>query len=392
MNNTRTMKISPRLVMSAGAVLAIACSDPVGPCDGRYACQVEGIDIAVLDLEIITANRIGTDPVTMYPVYAPGEVTVTATIVNRGDSTATDIHVWDVTTIPVLEPGETFKAVRTIDISTAALLKEGADARMADVRQVGIGVYVEGDVDTSNNVRESDPFHAAVPVLDGTLAIGGQATELRANAPFVASFSISNLSRHGAALDSTDLVLCMIDYDVGCWWDWPYFGRFELPRVEASSNNANAYLASAPPGATVWPDEAHEAALAICLVPRTLDGTTISTFTMPCVAAVFVTVRPDYSACTPPVAQLGVPLALSAINCQFPDRNEESEYSVISFDAVAGESYGADSGGYQFFTDGDGNRISMPITSSGRYYLVVYHRGPVTVTIFPMDEPSPSRK
>jgi len=55
---------------------------------------------------------------------------------------------------------------------------------------------------------------------------------------------------------------------------------------------------------------------------------------------------------------------------------------VVAIDAVAGRTYTTSTGRYPpLFHDADGNRISMPIPSSGRYYFILDHRGPLTITI-----------
>lgn len=370
------------VVLFTTAGLAAACSDPLGPCERRFACEVQGIDLAVLDVDVIGGNEAGVDPVTRYPIYGPGRVTAIATFVNRGDSIAPETRLSNGRTLPSLAPGETFRDTVVLDIAGTRRLQAGADPRMADVTYVQISVVqLEWDADATNDYGLSEPFHATVPVLGGTLELGGQRTEVRANSPFVVAFSIRNHSVHGAALDSMDAVLCMIDVDVGCWGNWPYFGRFELARIEGNSVYQNAYMTSVPPEATIWPDEAHTGRFAMCLVPSSLTEPYMPTHST-CVSGVNLTVRPDYSACSPPAVEIGVPLTLSTPNCTFPQRLSTLRHSVVALDAVAGQQYSiAPGGAYHFIANADGDRVSLPVAEDGRYYIVFYHILPITVTV-----------
>lgn len=367
------------------SLLAAACSDPTGPCDGEHACQVSGVDLAVVDVRIVAGNRLGTDAVSGLPIYDAGPITAAVTIVNRGDSVFPGQQSTALGDLPSLRPGETHELTLLADFTERIMhLEAGGDPRMADVVRIsGSFSLLEADADPGNDFAFSPSIHVAAPVVELSLSLG-QRTEIRANEPFVASFTVRNRSMHNAVLDSSDVVLCMVDFDLGCWGSWPYFGKFDLPAVGAGSHHENAYAATAPPEATIWQDEAHEAWLAMCIVPSDLGA--YVDFTSPCGGGLTITVRPSYTACSPPLLQLGVEAALPEANCGFRPGATAGEFSVFALDAVAGTTYVAASTGPLQVYDADGERADLPgdgisFARDGRYYLVLYHFGDVSVTV-----------
>lgn len=376
-----------RTAMLTLSVLLAACNDPLGPCDGEFACQVAGIDLAITDVRIVSGDRTGTDAVTGLPIYGAGAMTAAVTVVNRGDSIFPGQQSESSAAIPALRPGERHEYLITADFTGRVLpLRTGDDPRMVDVTTIFAALpFVDADVDADNNSAQSIRFHLAVPVVDIDVSVG-QRSELRANEPFVASFAIRNRSVHGAALDSSAVVLCMVDFDLGCWGSWPYFGKFDLPSIDAGWHHENAYLASAPPEALVWQEEAHEAHLTACVV-QTRDAEPYADSFGPCGNAVAITVRPDYAACSPPVLQLGVAITLARPNCGQRSVDDPGTFSVLALDAVAGTTYQAVSSiDAVAVYDADGEPADLPgagisFAEDGRYYLVIYHYGPVSLTV-----------
>ena len=235
---------------------ATACSDPIGPCDRAPACEVSGVDLAVTEARIVDGTRIGADPVTGLDIYAAAPVTVEFTIVNRGDSASAPQPV-DGTddVVPSLAPGEQARVRIIHDFSGQLAVHpswstSGFDAREADVRTITASLpqsfgpddpapgLPPADEVFENNELDSPRFHVAMPVLTATLS---EIDEIREGVPFVTSFTVRNVSVHDADAGPLDVVLCVWDVDLGChagWWN--YFGRFEVPGVDAGGATRTA--------------------------------------------------------------------------------------------------------------------------------------------------------
>ena len=86
--------------------------------------------------------------------------------------------------------------------------------------------------------------------------------------------------------------------------------------------------------------------------------------------------------------QLGVPMTIAQANCGHRDENTHSQrqFSVMAFDASAGQTYVVGGNPSATLYDANGNTADLPgaglsVAASGRYYLVVLGPGPVTLTV-----------
>ncbi|MBR9989802.1 MAG: hypothetical protein KFH98_08615 [Gemmatimonadetes bacterium] len=394
------------LVTLCTAIAGAACSDPTGPCDARHACEVSGVDLAIIDSRIVHGERIGTDHVTGYPIYKPGPVGVEFTVVNRGDSTSAAQPVaGSADRLPPLRPGETARVVIIEDYTDQIHLHRSwdpspVDARRADERTI----YTElrqrpdsptwpsewplFDTDTSNNSATSRPFHVAMPVLRGTLA---EKPAVRAGMPFVTSFRLENVSVHGANAAPFDVVLCLWDFDLGCYGDWwTFFGRFGVPGMDAGSRYENAYLATLPHSAMVNPADAGPAYLSLCIVTADHESQYLPVPPTSCIASAGETfVRPNYQLCDTTPVQLGVAMTVTTADCgDLQSSRSWRRFAVLTLDAVAGATYDVNGGiGVISVRNADGEAADLPgpglsFAETGTYFILVSTaNGPVTMTI-----------
>ena len=386
-----------RILLVMAFLLVPGCSDPTGPCDRALACEVSGVDLAITDARIVEGVRLGTDHITGLGIYAAGPVTVEFTIVNRGDSISAPQPISRTDGIvPPLAPGERAHIRITQDFTgemdvRPSPVTSGFDPRRADIRTIS-AILEQGfddlqpdlDADPDNNQLESAQFHVAMPVMVGTMSA---ADEIQAYVPFVTGFRIDNMSVHGGDAGAFDVVLCIWDFDVGCYGNWyTYFGRFEVPGVEAGWRYENAYATTLDASSMVWPDLAQANRLTLCIVPRDHDSRFLPLPTHCVASAGEPVIRPNYARCDPPVLQLGVPLTIAQANCgdrESPRTNRH--FSIAALDAIAGRTYHV-AGRSPYVFDADGNRSAIPdpgisVATTGRYYLVYIGSGAVTITV-----------
>src|SRR5690606_29030486 len=143
---------------------------------------------------------------------------------------------------------------------------------------------------------------------------------------------------------SFDVVLCTVDFDLACYGEWwTFFGRFQVPGVDAGWRYENAYVAEMGFSSMVWPYEAHSGILVLCIVASDYEHDYLpwpaGCITGGSAATVF---RPDYEACNPPILVPGVPLTIPEPNCN--NAHPARSFTVAAFDAVAGQVYTFDGG------------------------------------------------
>ena len=394
-----------RRTLLFSACLAVSgCSDPTGPCDRAFACEVSGVDLAVIDSHVVEGELIGTDPVTGSAVYAAGRITVEFTVVNRGDSASAEQPVSLMATrgqselLPPMEPGETatFRMTRDYsdDFSVIDPWNVSADSRTADhtfmsltiLQDDNVAEWPDNDADIANNTL-SHQFHVAIPVFAGTLS---DVAEMRQNQPLPVSIRFENLSLRNASGAGYDAFLCVWDIHIGCtpqWWT--YFERFSLPDLAVGEVFDTSFAATLPAAAMAYPEASFTGTLLLCIMPSNDDADFEWAGPIDCVDAKNdVVFRPDYQSCNPPVVVLGEPLALAAPNCGLDTTDEFWHYYVAAFDAIAGQMYAVE-GYYQLHnSDGDYTEVQpsgFTVPTSGRWYLVRTSVIPETLIVRRLD-------
>lgn len=365
-----------------------ACSDPVGPCDADYACEMTGIDLAIIDARIIEGEQTGVDPVTNLPVYSPGLVTVEFTIVNRGNVVSEQQALSNGDTVPRLQPGAQFSTRVSNDYTgryrAISSLVEDFDARRADLEDIRL-VILQGDSTSESEDAEpgndalTQELHLAVPVFTGSVS---NISEIRQNQPFAVSAVVENVSLHGGDAPAVDIVLCMWMVHFGCRnGQWEYLSRTSAPALNAGSTLELDLPATLRVESMPYPETAYLANLLLCIVPSGHTGPFLPDGAVCLDQSEDLTYRPDYASCNPPVASVGQLLTLTERNCG-EAAGDNRHFFLIAFDAQDGIAYDIDTD-LQIY-DADGNVVagSSPMyLAGGRYYFVGFHENNAWVRI-----------
>lgn len=194
--------------------------DDVGDaCDRGFACEVDGLDLAIVSVEPQWQDDQPRDPGSGLHVVAPGDsIRVRVVVANRGSEHAApvgfyiafrDYHLFDDGggTLPGLRFGEsvTFNLVFPID-SGPRFVKDGLVD--GDIRFELRGSALDADVDSSNHdglVR----FLVAAPLLDVSVASAGDTLRVGSGLPI--QLTVTNSSSFDFD-GSTDFVFC-VAYD-----------------------------------------------------------------------------------------------------------------------------------------------------------------------------------
>jgi len=371
----RPIRYFPAIVLVALA----ACGDS-NPCSPTDSCGAEKVDLAIVDARLSPQNRIGTDDITGLPIYAAAPVAVEFTIVNRGTETSRAQPLSTGETLPALAPNASATITVTHDFTGAVHVvpwsQSAIDARSADQRMLrlelrpGTGQTVI-DADPSNDSRDSPAFHVAMPVLTGVIE---PIPEPRAHTEHTVRFRLENISVHGGNASGFDVVLCLLDDGEGCSGKWTYFARHDVPDLAAGASIEDSYAAVLGMPGMIAPVVAHRAEIALCVVADDHDRPYLDDTDDCAASAGSATIRPNYLACSPPLAQPLVFLALPEPNCGDAVADPDRLYHVVAFDADARFWYSIQ--GAPFFVyDIDGEPAPMSeggfkFDQSGRYYLV----------------------
>lgn len=149
---------------------ALGCTDPADPCDQPNACEADGIDLAVVEVALVTD---GVHPATGLGLVPSDTVEITYSVRNRGSehSEASRMVVDygdlagghglltpDTQAVPALRPGELHQGRVRLESWEAIY---GARAAGSDTARASVRVLLP-DADTSNNVVESARVHRRI--------------------------------------------------------------------------------------------------------------------------------------------------------------------------------------------------------------------------------------
>jgi hypothetical protein len=161
-----------RRLLLAAVVAVSACDSPGitgNDCSGRYACQVEGVDLAV-----VSATVDSTAPHYGAVVVDPSNVTIRFVVLNRGDKTSSSGvsveagvfgHSQTVTIGPVA-PGDSAIGMANFSIDRAYLIAgEELEAENAFVRVLASDAVAENNVLAGPRVLLTIPFLSLAPVI-----------------------------------------------------------------------------------------------------------------------------------------------------------------------------------------------------------------------------------
>jgi hypothetical protein len=371
-------------------LLLPACADPTGPpvqpdpCEPVNACLVEGID---LDLRSLTLVSTDTDAASGLPLVPGDSIRATATVLNRGSRRSEggtivlevkaygDRFVGRVENdLPALEPGQQQALTLAVPVWVSSL-SQVRDERLA----VLATIYGAGDTIVANDRRTSSTHIIAAPILQLVASAG----EGRVGASVPVSLTIINYSTtrsQPAAL----WVACFFDSFRSCAEGGRSpSGTVLLPAVPAAGRiSVNAQVPVPPEAAYL--DEAFTYSGYLCRVD---DPTLGYAEEGACFSIGNVTIRPDYEAvCAPPLLT-GAPAHLAAWNCGNPHQPRTElrppPFHLLALDAAAGVTYRIErsTGGSAFrFYDVRGEPVpdlaaaadELRVGASERIYVVSY--------------------
>ena len=243
-----------------------ACSDATGlDCAARYACQVNGVDLALVNVSVDTIASSS-----YMPIADASNLVVRYTVVNRGDATSSSsahaqIRAWSTTaqqTLPSLAPGDSVVKTDTLEIRRAYLLAGD------DLEQSSVSVTLDNDADNSNNILTSRSLFLNLPFFDLQLSLDSTQTVRIGQTVFFSYTSRIGFTYHEANKESASLLFCLKQDARTCTANnWrplariddadEYFGAFRGITLRADA------LATPAPGMYK---------LIICMIPRSFTG------------------------------------------------------------------------------------------------------------------------
>lgn len=158
------------LALGSLALLPAACDDPAGPCAPAFACEIEGVDLFVDELEILADER---DPSDGRGVIEAGLASVRVRVRNRGTEPSppapialgygTDlgsaVTFPDTLSVPGLPPGGTWEGRTTL------LTWDGGPGDPGDATGYATAELVIADADTANNRLVSEPVYVRLSIV-----------------------------------------------------------------------------------------------------------------------------------------------------------------------------------------------------------------------------------
>jgi len=368
-----------------------ACDDPIAPrgqpdpCETEGACEVEGMDLEVRSLTLVTT---GTHPSGLRLV--PGD-TVHATVVvrNRGSVPSVDASLSVqlnpspavllgtlYTEVPALTPGE------ERPVSVAVPIDPAQFYRLRDERiRVRASVFSLADTIDANNAMTSDTVVVTAALLQVTVDFG----EGRAGGTLPATVTIRNRSTT-TDRPAREVDACLYDTFRACDADGrSRTGAFTLPAVPAGAT-VTANLAIPIPPEAVHLDQAASYETYVCPV----GAVNIELGGVDCTLFGFPRVRPDYEGLCAPPALTATPVTLATWNCGNPHLPRTARrpppFHLLALDAAGGATYrierSTDGSALRLY-DVDGEPVPdldpapdrVRVGTSERIYIVSYSAG-----------------
>jgi hypothetical protein len=332
-----------RLPIAAAALIAIAsCSDSPS-CSSTEPCP-EGADVA------ITSERLEPDgsvnPATGLRVV--DQPRVSYTLVNRGSAASDTViatiyyggRAYPPDTVIGLAPRQEIRRMATLDAPHFVAYSATAGDRRVAIVQI---VTTDSTDNTANNSDSTDTFHIRAPMLEITMEPPRELV-LRVNQPALFTVTIKNHSQYSAAR-SIKLQHCLVDFDIGCWYNWTTFGNVPLADIAPGESRTLTYMTAVTP--TAMEERLYSYSLGACVAAQQ-DTAVYRDSNQPwvCASPGRVTVYPDYESCSPPRLS-AQPVTLTAPNCgtypmhrnDTPTSRNWMKYFVFSIDALAGQTY-----------------------------------------------------
>lgn len=202
-----------------------ACDDPAAltGCDAPHGCEIEGVDLAILEADIrFDDGQPFENEVDAHVVEPGSELDLVVRIVNRGTEAAAPAvlrvraPLFDpigAAAIPALDPGEE----RTIRVDVTApdldMWGEMLYSLSVDIGTESTAWFDDADVDNNFAPAGSDlSFHPLVPVLRVEIELPDT---VRALHPYIGSGVVTNLSPFVPANDLT-FAICVYPGNPAC--------------------------------------------------------------------------------------------------------------------------------------------------------------------------------
>jgi hypothetical protein len=229
-------------------------------CDARYACQVEGVDLAV-----VTVTVSGVTSYNGTVAVDPSNVTISFVVVNRGDQTSragvsAEAGVFgakQIVELPAIAPGDSAVRITSVSIDRAYLLAgDDPETENAVVRVLTPDAVSDNDAQAGPRIRLNIPYVSLNPVImpPQTVRMGERITT---------SFSLQvSWYQH-----SVDVLVCLRAGNRTCTYgNWQPMMHYD----NLNSGRASLY----PLSAAAVPAPANgQYELIYCVVPAGYTGT-----------------------------------------------------------------------------------------------------------------------
>lgn len=219
------MKAPPGILLSAPLLLLVACeSSPVAnpdPCDSPHACEVPGVDIALLSvIPRWTAAQPYEAEADAHVVEAGDTIAIDVVVVNRGTVGASDsilVYTYFLDfqhfvsaakkIAPLAVGAQTTVTLRFVVPEGVRWVKEPGSSSIADGSIAIDGAFVDEDVDPTNHAGARLVYQPLVPILD--VELFDFPDTMRTHQPYERVLEVTNRSPFVSFAGGEELVFCM---------------------------------------------------------------------------------------------------------------------------------------------------------------------------------------